>query len=74
MVPLENLLLESDGPWSYGGEFAGHPTTPALVARVATEVAQLKGVAVAAVHQAITANIQRVFGREVTSPREDHTD
>ena len=74
MVPLENLLLESDGPWPYGGEFAGHPTTPALVARVATEVAQLKGVAVAEVHRAIAANVQRVFGREVISPREDHTD
>jgi TatD DNase family protein len=66
MVPLENLLLESDGPWPYGGEFAGHMTTPALVARVATEVARLKGSTVAAVHQAITANVQRVFGREVT--------
>jgi TatD DNase family protein len=74
MVPLDNLLLESDGPWPYGGEFAGRPTTPALVARAANEVAQLKGVTVAEVHRAIIANVQRVFGRKVTSPREARID
>jgi TatD DNase family protein len=74
MVPLENLLLESDGPWPYGGEFAGHPTTPALVARVATAVAQLKGMALPEVHRIIAANVQRVFGRKVTSPRKNHAD
>lgn len=44
-VPLANLLLESDGPWRYDGEFTGQRTTPALVSRVAAEVAQLKGLA-----------------------------
>lgn len=61
-VPLANLLLESDGPWSYGGEFAGQPTTPALVARVAEEVARLKGVPLAEVQAVTTATARRVFG------------
>jgi TatD DNase family protein len=74
MVPLENLLLESDGPWPYGGEFTGQATTSAMVARVATEVAQIKGLPVAVVHQATTANVQRLFARDVTSPHTDHTD
>jgi TatD DNase family protein len=65
-VPLANLLLESDGPWPYGGEFTGQPTTPALVARVAQAVAHLKGVALAEVQQATTANAQRLFGRSVS--------
>jgi TatD DNase family protein len=65
LVPLENLLLESDGPWSYGGEFAGHPTTPALVAHVAAAVARLKGVSLADVQRATTANAGRLFGRVV---------
>jgi TatD DNase family protein len=64
-VPLEHLLLESDGPWSYGGEFAGHLTTPAMVARVAFEVARLKGVSPQEVQERTTANASRLFGRRV---------
>jgi TatD DNase family protein len=63
MVPLANLLLESDGPWPYSGEFTGQPTTPALVACVAAEVARLKGVPLAEVQAVTTANAQRLFGR-----------
>jgi TatD DNase family protein len=74
IVPLENLLLESDGPWPYSGEFAGQATTPAFVARVAAEVAQIKGISVAEVHQATTANASRLFGREVSSRCGDYTD
>jgi TatD DNase family protein len=43
-VPLDNLLLESDGPWAYGGEFAEQRTTSALSRAVAAEVSTLKGV------------------------------
>jgi len=64
-VPLENLLLESDGPWAYGGEFTGQLTTSALVARVAEEVAQLKGVPLADVQQVTTANAYRLFGQQL---------
>lgn len=64
-VPLEHLLLESDGPWPYGGEFAGRLTTPALVARVAAEVARLKGMSPQEVQACTTANASRLFGRAV---------
>jgi TatD DNase family protein len=74
LVPLTNLLLESDGPWPYSGEFAGQATTPACVARVAAEVAQIKGISVAEVHQATTENAHRLFGRELPSARGDYTD
>jgi TatD DNase family protein len=62
-VPLHNILLESDGPWPYGGEFTGQLTTSALVARVAAEVAQLKGVTLAEVQEVTTANAHRLFGQ-----------
>ena len=62
-VPLRNLLLESDGPWPYGGEFAGRPTTPAMVTRLAAEVARLKGMALDEVKEAVWENAQRFFGR-----------
>ncbi len=60
-VPLDRLLLESDGPWPYDGEFTGQRTTPAWVARVAEAVAQLKGVPLAEVEAVTTHNARRVF-------------
>lgn len=41
-VPLESLLVESDGPWPYKGEFSGLESGPWLVGRVAEEVAKIK--------------------------------
>ncbi len=61
-TPLRNLLLESDGPWPYGGEFAGQSTTPAVVARLAVEVARLKGVSLEEVRELTWENAQRLFG------------
>jgi TatD DNase family protein len=41
-VPIESLLVESDGPWPYRGEFDGAASGPWLVGRVAEEVAKIK--------------------------------
>jgi len=41
-VPLSSLLVESDAPWPYQGEFEGMASGPWLCARVAEEVAKLK--------------------------------
>src|SRR6266567_9581384 len=41
-VPLTSLLVESDGPWPYKGEFEGMPSGPWLVTRVAEEIAKIK--------------------------------
>ncbi len=61
-VPLAHLLLETDGPWQYDGEFRGQETSPALVTRVAAEVARLKEVPLADVHAITTANAKQLFG------------
>src|SRR6266853_501982 len=60
-VPLESLLVESDGPWPYEGEFAGMPSGPWLVARVAEEVAKIKGLPVDEVAYQISANTCQLF-------------
>ena len=60
-VPLESLLVESDGPWPYQGEFAGRPSGPWLAARVAEEVAKIKGLPVEEVTYQISANTCEVF-------------
>ena len=41
-VPLESLLVESDAPWRYRGEFEGLPSGPWFAARVAEEIAKIK--------------------------------
>lgn len=62
-TPLRHLLLETDGPWAYDGEFTGQRTTPAFVARVAEEIARLKNISYADVLQATTANARRWLGQ-----------
>ena len=60
-VPLESLLVESDGPWKYQGEFDGLASGPWLVSRVAEEVAKLKQLPVDDVMSELTANACKVF-------------
>lgn len=61
-VPLPSLLVESDGPWRYGGEFEGVPSGPWLVGRVAEEVAKIVGRPVEEVVERVSANACRLFG------------
>jgi TatD DNase family protein len=60
-VPLESLLVESDAPWPYDGEFVGLPSGPWLVARVAEEVAKLKQLPVDDVMFQLSSNACRLF-------------
>ena len=60
-VPIESLLVESDAPWKYGGEFAALSSGPWLAARVAEEVAKLKCLPVDDVTHHLGANACRLF-------------
>jgi TatD DNase family protein len=60
-VPLESLLVESDGPWPYQGEFEGMPSGPWLVSRVAEEIAKIKRLPVDEVTYQISANTCQAF-------------
>jgi TatD DNase family protein len=60
-VPIESLLVESDGPWKYSGEFAGLPSGPWLAARVAEEVAKIKRMPVDDTMFELTSNACRLF-------------
>ena len=71
-TPLRNLLLESDGPWTYGGEFTGRPATPAMIPRLAAEVARLKGVPLDELREAVWENAQRLFGRSASGSDMPH--
>jgi len=60
-VPLGSLLVESDAPWKYDGEFATLSSGPWLAARVAEEVAKLKQLPVDDTMLELTANTCRLF-------------
>ena len=60
-VALESLLVESDGPWPYRGEFEGLPSGPWLASRVAEEVAKIKRLPVDDVVHELGANACRLF-------------
>lgn len=60
-APLEALLVESDAPWKYKGEFDGFPSGPWFVGRVAEEVAKIKQLPVDDVMFQLTSNTCRLF-------------
>lgn len=60
-VPLGSLLVESDAPWRYGGEFGGGPSGPWVAARVAEEVAKLKRLPVEDTMYELSSNTCRLF-------------
>jgi TatD DNase family protein len=60
-VPLDSLVVESDGPWAYRGEFEGLASGPWLVSRVAEEIAKLKRLPVDDVMSRLSENTCRLF-------------
>ena len=60
-VPIESLLVESDAPWKYGGEFSALSSGPWLAARVAEEVAKLKRLPVEDAMFELSTNTCRLF-------------
>lgn len=62
-APLASLLLESDGPWPYAGEFVGRPGEPSMVARAAEAIAAIRGLPLEETVAALAANTQRYLGR-----------
>ena len=60
-VPLERLVLETDGPWLAPQARRGQRNEPAYLPAVAAQVAALKGVDVDTVARTTTANARRLF-------------
>ena len=60
-VPIESLLVESDAPWQYKGEFENVGSGPWLVARVAEEVAKIKRLPVDETMYQLSVNTCRLF-------------
>jgi len=61
MLPADRMLVETDGPWAYGGQFAGRLTEPAMIREVAAAVAHLRCTTFEEIAESTTANARALF-------------
>jgi len=62
IVALDQMMVETDGPWPYGGPFEGKPTEPGFIADTVYAIASIRGDALDSIVRAITTNSMRLFG------------
>ncbi len=60
-VPLENMLVETDAPYLAPVPYRGKINQPGYVARVAAEIARIKGTTLDQVAQITTSNFNQLF-------------
>ena len=61
-VPLDRLLLETDGPYLTPEPHRGRRNEPAYIPLIAARIAELKGLTVEQIAEATTANADALFG------------
>lgn len=62
-VPLDKLLIETDGPWPFSGPFEQQETSPLLLQEVAKKVASLKGLTLEETAKQLTLNTISLYER-----------
>ena len=62
-MPLDQLLLETDAPYPRAGALRGRTNEPAYTAHVAKTLAEVRGLPVAEIEAATTANFHRLFAK-----------
>jgi TatD DNase family protein len=63
MIPLDRIFTETDSPYLAPEPFRGKTNTPLRVMLVAQKVAELKGISVEELNNAINKNFQRILAR-----------
>ncbi|MBU8904982.1 TatD family hydrolase [Desertibacillus haloalkaliphilus] len=63
-VPLDQLLIETDGPWRFNGPFEGKATTPLFLWDVIHKLAEVKELSVSEVQLQLTANTIHFYRKE----------
>lgn len=60
-VPLDLLMLETDGPWPFSGPFQGIETTPMFLEKTARKIANLKDISIEKAKKQIRVNTQNFY-------------
>lgn len=59
--PMEQLMVETDGPWPFEGPFTGRTTLPDMVREVVAEIALLKGFNLLEASEILYENTRRFY-------------
>lgn len=62
--PLDQLMVETDGPWPFEGKFKNKLTHPWMMHETIREIASIKGVAVEEVYHQTRATTKEFYGLE----------
>lgn len=60
--PLSQLMVETDGPWPYEGQFAGRMTVPSMTRDAVAEIAAIRGMETEEAARIIYGNTVRFYG------------
>ena len=61
MVPLQQIFTETDSPFLSPDPFRGKTNSPLRVELVAQKIAEIKGIGVERLNQAVNENFERLF-------------
>jgi TatD DNase family protein len=62
MLPSNQMLVETDGPWPYGSQFAGRLTEPAFIKETVAAIAHLRCTTIDEIATSTTVNARALFG------------
>jgi len=62
LVPMERLMVETDGPWPFEGPFRGQKTHPRMIRYVIQELAALKSLPYAEAEAIVLFNTKKFYG------------
>ncbi|WP_087972205.1 TatD family hydrolase [Oceanobacillus rekensis] len=60
--PIEQMMVETDGPWPFEGDFKGKMTHPKMMHQSIAKIAQLKNLELGDTYQTIYENTCRFYG------------
>jgi TatD DNase family protein len=60
-IPIEYLLLETDGPWRYTGPFEGQQTSPLFLKEISEKVAKIKNTSATLIERKCDKNIMNLL-------------
>jgi len=63
-IPMDKLLIETDGPWPFSGPFEQMETSPLLLQEVARKVASLKELGLKETIEQLTVNTFSLYAGE----------